>query len=155
MRLFLVTTLVLCPISASAQAGDADERELRRLHSEVIRAHVENLPDLWLSIESADYVSVNGGTVTFPSLEERRVQRTPYLENATFLRYHDLRAPIVRVSADGSLGCLIAEVEVAGTLALGDGSSEEFDQIWAWIELYQRTPDGWKLVGNVSNRRGS
>ena len=48
---------------------------------------------------------------------------------------------------------MIAEVEVSGARTVADGSTESFDDVWAWIELYERTPEGWRLVGSVSNRR--
>jgi hypothetical protein len=153
MHLILFLALVLLPASLTAQTRDADERELRRLHADLIRAHIENDPDLWMSMEGADYVSANGGRVTFPALAERRAGREEYLRSATFSRYRDVREPIVRVSEDGSLGWLIAEVEIAGHIEGDDGATRSFEEVWAWVELYERGPDGWKLVGNVSNSR--
>ena len=150
--------LGLRPEPLLAQEGGRDEADrdvvaLLRIHEELIRAHVENLPDLWTSLETDEYVSVNGGSVSFPSPVERRDGRRAYLQAARFTRYEDVREPLVRISTDGTLGWLIAEVAVAGTLPAADGSLEAFDEVWAWIELYERTPDGWKLVGNASNRR--
>ena len=153
MRELLIAIVLSSPFSVSVQTPDVEERELLRLHSELIRAHVENRPDLWMSLESADYVSANGGVVTFPTVEERREQRTSYLSNAVFHRYRDLRDPLVRVSADGSLGWLIAEVEVAGALEQPDGSTEAFEEIWAWVELYERTPDGWCIAPGFPDTR--
>jgi ketosteroid isomerase-like protein len=153
MHLILFLALVLLPASLTAQTRDADERELRRLHADLIRAHVEKDPDLWMSIESDDYVSANSGRVTFPAPVDRRAGREAYLRSATFSRYRDIREPIVRVSADGSLGWLIAEVEIAGRIEGDGGATRAFDDVWAWVELYERGADGWKLVGNVSNSR--
>ena len=64
-----------------------------------------------------------------------------------------MRAPVVRVSEDGTLGWLIAEVEVRGTQVAEDGASTPIESVWAWIELYQKMNGEWSLVGNVSNRR--
>lgn len=155
MRYFVVASAFLLglPVVLFAQGRQDDVEQLRKLHSRIIRAHLENRLDDWMSIESIDYVSANGGRVSFPSLQERRDSRAAYLEGATFTRYRDLRDPVVRVSEDGSLGWLVAEVEVAGSLVQDDGSASAFEQVWAWIELYARTPDGWKLVGNASNER--
>jgi len=153
MRVALTIAILASPVALSAQAAGPAEAALEGIHAELIRAHVENLPELWMSLESAEYVSANGGAISYPTMAERRDQRTNYLNNATFTRYRDVREPVVRVSDDGSLGWLIAEVEIAGTLPARDGSREEFAQVWAWVELYENTDDGWKLVGNVSNSR--
>ena len=131
----------------------ADEIEIRRIHREVIRAHVENLPDLWMSLESAEYISVNGGRISFPSASDRLAGRRAYLDAATFTRYEDLREPVVRISDDGTLAWLVAEVAVSGSVTGADGELETFDDVWAWIELYERGPEGWRIVGNASNRR--
>lgn len=148
---------LVAPSASDAQTAgssiEADAAELVRIHDTLIRAHVEARPDLWLSLESDDFVSINGGSVTFPSIDERRAQRTDYLENATFRTYRDVREPIVRIADDGTLGWLIAEVEIEGSFALPDGSSVDFHDVYAWIELYERSADGWTLVGNASNRR--
>ena len=64
----------------------------------------------------------------------------------------DLRPPLLRVSADGNLGWLIAEVEIRGTRIV-DGVETPVDAIWAWIELYEKQSGTWRLIGNVSNRR--
>ena len=107
-----------------------------------------------MAIEAQEgYVSANGGTVRFPAAQARRTQRTAYLASTTFSTYADLRPPIVRVSEDGSLGWVIAEVEIVGESRGEDGEPRAFQDVWAWIELYERTEDGWRMTGNVSNRR--
>ncbi len=106
-----------------------------------------------MALEADEYVSVNGGRVTFPSSDDRRQAREPYLASATFTAYQDLRRPVVRVSEDGSLGWLIAEVQVQGAQRGEDGRETPIDAIWAWVELYERGPEGWRVVGNTSNPR--
>ncbi len=154
MRLLILLSLLSIPSGLFAQNDrSSDERQLLHIHAEVIRAHVEQQVDLWMSVESENYVSVNGGEVTFPGFSERREQRSAYLQGASFSSYRDLRDPIVRISEDGSLGWLIAEVEVAGSVPDQEGGRNSFHDIWAWIELYEKTDQDWRLIGNVSNRR--
>ena len=141
------------PSALYAQDKAADESQLLHMHAEVIRAHLEGNVELWMSLESVEYVSVNGGEVTFPSVGGRREQRTAYLRGASFSIYRDLRNPIVEISEDGSLGWLIVEVEIEGTTTAEDGGQNVFHDIWAWIELYEKTDEGWLMTGNVSNRR--
>ena len=85
--------------------------------------------------------------------EKKDTMREPYLASTSFRTYRDLRSPVIRVSDDGSLGWLIAEVEVQGTQIGEEGVETPVDAVWAWIELYQRDGEDWRLVGNVSNRR--
>jgi hypothetical protein len=145
--------LLLVSSGASAQEESLDRARLLQLHADLIRAHVEGHVDLWMSVEAEGYTSVNRGRVTFPSLTERREQRGAYLDATSFTTYRDLREPIVRVSRDGSLGWLIAEVEIAGATTQPDDEHRAFREVWAWIELYEKIDGEWRLVGNASNRR--
>lgn len=151
------TALLFCFLTSSgiahAQETSSDVAELIRLHAKLIDAHLQGDVDSWMAIEADSLISANRGRITYPSKAERRSRRTTYLQNATFERYRDVRDPVVRISDDGSQGWLIAEVEVVGTYRDADGTSERMAEVWAWVELYERTQEGWKLVGNVSNSR--
>ena len=151
VALLLIPLLWSTPLLAQDTSGDV--RELLRLHAELLEAHRAGDVDRWMAVEAPAYVSINGGSVTFPELADRRTQRAAYLAAARFDVYRDLRDPLVRVSADGSLAWLIAEVEVRGSLSSPSGDSESFHDIWAWVELYEKRDGNWRLVGNASNRR--
>jgi hypothetical protein len=153
MRAILPLVLILWSAPLLAQDTSGHVGELRRLHNELLEAHRTGDVDRWMSIEAPEYVSANGGRVMFPELSDRRAQRADYLGSATFDVYRDLREPLVRVSEDGSLGWLIAEVEVRGSIPSGSGEPQSFHDIWAWVELYENEDGAWRLVGNVSNRR--
>jgi hypothetical protein len=142
------------PVAATDPASAREaEAELLALHAALIEAHLEGDIDSWMAIEATAYVSVNGGRVSFPTVADRRSGRSAYLDSTTFEVYRDLRDPIVRVSEDGTLGWVIAEVEVRGETEAVDGGTTSFHDVWAWVELYERTPSGWVMAGNASNRR--
>lgn len=125
-----------------------DEQALLRLHEEVLRGHREGDPR-WLATEGDDYVVGNRGLVTTPSLAERTERFRAYLSRTRFETYRDRRAPVVRVSADGSLGWVVAEVEAEGSQTT-DAGVERVSFVCAWVELYARSGGDWKRVGNVS-----
>jgi hypothetical protein len=131
---------------------EAEVAELLGLHERVLEAHRTGDVEGWMAVEGNEYVSANGGEVTFPSAAERRAVREPYLRSTTFTVYRDLRPPVVRLSADATLGWVIAEVEIRGT-QLSNGVETPVEATWAWIELYEKQSGMWRLVGNVSNRR--
>ncbi len=138
----LAFTFILEPGGFAGPQPSADESELLRIHEEVLDSHRQGDVERWMAHEAEEYVSVNGGRVTFPSSEDRRRARGPYLASTTFTMYRDLRTPVVRISGDGSLGWLIAEVEVRGAQRGRDGGETPVEAIWAWIELYEKGPDG-------------
>lgn len=155
-RLMPVTFgLTLLGPAAGCTAGpglEAEAAELRRLHERVMEAHRAGDVESWMALEADESISANGGSITRPTAADRRAAREAYLGSTTFTVYRDLRPPIVRLSADATLGWLIAEVEVRGT-RVADGVETPVDAIWAWIELYEKQSGAWRLIGNVSNRR--
>lgn len=152
-RALLLAFVVSLFVPGFASAQESDEERLKAMHGRLLQAHRDAAVDTWMALESREFVSVNGGRVSFPSAEARREGREAYLESATFAAYRDLREPVVRVSEDGTLGWLVAEVEVRGSRREADGSRAEFHDVWAWVELYEKTSEGWKMVGNAANRR--
>ncbi len=144
------------PLKRVGCAADADavfaEGALLVLHEKVLESHRTGDLESWMALEADDYVSANNGAVSFPSTAERKAARETYLGSTTFTVYRDLRPPIVRISRDGTLGWVVAEVEVRGT-QVSEGAKTEIEAVWAWIELYEKRSGIWKLVGNVSSRR--
>jgi ketosteroid isomerase-like protein len=150
--MFVVGVLSMC-CSAAGLAEEADQQELLRLHEAVLAAHRDNDLDSWMQDESDDYVMVSRGEIQFPDKKERRAQLGPYLDSTTFHEYADLVEPQVQVSDDGTLGWVVAQVHIVGTRRMPDGSSVDFDDTWAWIELYEKRDGHWLRTGNVSNHK--
>jgi ketosteroid isomerase-like protein len=139
---------------SGAPGGEGESRaQLLAMHEQVLEAHRTGDVERWMAVEDDDYVSANGGTITFPTTGERRAMREPYLLSTSFEVYRDLQDPIVEVSPDGQLGWVIAQVEMRGTQTSSDSSTHPIEAVWAWIELYRKVDGAWKLVGNVSNRQ--
>lgn len=157
MRMLLVAALLaFAPMDTNAQTMDGPataELEMRRMHARIIAAHLERSVDDWMALEADTLLSVNGGEMTFPVAADRRAQRAAYFASTTFTSYRDLKEPVVRVAGDASLGWLAAEVEVIGTRRGEDGRESAVRDIFAWVELYARAGNAWKLVGIASNRR--
>jgi len=160
MRIRGYTLLMLVQLAVVTTSGCATvvDREvevaaLAALHASVLEAHRRGDVDAWMAQEADTVVSANRGAISFSSREERRTRRERYLSSTTFDVYRDLRPPVVMVSEDGTLGWVIAEVEIKGTSSSGEGQQIPVEGIWAWIELYEKREGAWKAVGNVSNRR--
>ena len=153
--LSILAQLAVVALSACATTVDraGEVAALEALHASVLEAHRRGDVGAWMAHEADTVVSANRGVISFPSAEERRTRRERYLSATTFDVYRDLRPPIVTVSEDGTLGWVIAEVEIKGTISSEGGERTPVEGIWAWIELYEKQEGVWKAVGNVSNRR--
>lgn len=127
--------------------------QLLAAHQQVIQAHLNKDVPTWLDGEADQYLSANRGEITYPTKTERAAMRQPYLEQTEFSEYRDLIPPIIKVSADGTLGWVVAQVKVVGVRTMPDGQEIAFEAVWAWIELYEKIDGRWLCTGNVSNAK--
>jgi hypothetical protein len=130
-----------------------DHEVLLAMHEKVIQAHVNADVEGWLDLETAEFISANRGVISYPTKEERRAGRLPYLQATTFSEYRDVVEPIVRISEDGMLGWVFVQVKVSGTQLTSANEEVAVGFESAWIELYEKRNGRWLCVGNVSNMK--
>ena len=151
-----IRVLVFAAVAAVAPAAGEtpdDEGRLLTLHQRALAAHLQSDVEALLADEADDYVVANRGEVRRPTRAERRALLGPYLASTRFEVYRDLVPPIVEVSADGTLGWVIVQVEARGEQRTEDGEGRPVEFVSAWIELYEKRDGRWLRVGNVSNFR--
>ncbi len=154
VQLTLCLTLLLVSLScatAGPASRESDAEELLTLHADALRAHLASDVELLFEAEADDYVVANRGEISNPTTAERREVLGPYLKQVRFSTYRDRVPPIVKVSADGSLGWVIAQVEARGAYTAENGTVQPMEFVSAWIELYEKRDGRWLRVGNVSN----
>ena len=124
----------------------SDRARLLELHEKALRAHREQSIEMLLEDEVDDYVVASRGEIHTPPKRAREANMGPYLRGTKFSSYADTREPIVKVSADGTLGWVIVRVTARGVQG-----EKPLEFTSAWIELYEKRNGRWLRVGNVSN----
>lgn len=122
------------------------KKELVNLHKKEIEAYFTKDVDFLLKNISSDFMSVNSGKITFPSLEEMRESFTQYLDNTEFMKYVDLCDPIIGFSGDGSIAWSTVQVQVEGKTP-----DDDIAFSCAWITLYKRIEKSWIKFTEVSS----
>lgn len=126
-----VVLAVGCMLLCACKRGPASaDRTVDRaaLEAELLAAHEAALEHHrtgnWQGIAAAGAdpsLNVSRGRVVSSPRAEIRARFKRYFAGATFTRYEDLSAPIARVSNDGSMGWVIAQVRVEGWYRDDDG----------------------------------
>ena len=137
---------------ATTSTRRADEEALLALHENGIDAHRTSNADRLLANAAPDAVIANRGQISRPTLESTRARFSDYLGRTRFTVYRDQVPPVVKVSKDGTLGWVIAQVEAKGEQRNGE-RVEPLEFVSAWIELYEKRDGRWVSIGNVSNFR--
>ena len=128
-----------------------EKQKLLQLHEQVMQAHRESDVALLFRAEGDTYTVANRGQVSMPESEARRARFELYFQATRFEEYTDMIPPIVQVSADGTLGWVIAQIYARGVQTVSGGTNETLEFESAWIELYEKRDGDWLRVGNVSN----
>lgn len=147
---------VLAAPSASASASaaaSADLQQLLALHDNVLRGHLTGNADLALGTDEGEFIQANRGAVARSDRAARKAQLAAYLKKTRFTAYRDQVPPIAKVSADGTLGWVVAQVEARGEQTGPDGTAEPLEFVSAWVELYEKRNGRWVATGNVSTFR--
>jgi TonB family protein len=72
-------------------------------------------------------------------------------KSTRFSIYRDQVPPTVKVSADGTLGWVIAQIEAKGEQAGADGQPQQFEYVRASVELYEKRGGKWVAAGTAAN----
>lgn len=145
-------TLAAAPAAATTPpAASADLQQLLALHDAALRAHLAGDVETLVAAEDHEFVQATRGAVARPDRAARKAQLGGYLKKTRFSVYRDQIPPIAKVSADGTLGWVIAQVEARGQQTGPDGTPEPLEFVSAWVELYEKRNGRWVAVGNVSN----
>lgn len=152
---FAILALAVLSCASSAPRSPDDEEQLLALHEQSLRAHRESNVDLLVEAQGDGFTVVSAGEVFHSSAEDTRKSLGPYLEATRFSVYRDKIPPEVKISADGSLGWVIAQVEAKGEQTTSQGKVEPLEFVSAWISLYEKRGGRWVAIGNVSNFKPS
>ena len=107
--------------------------------------------DALLAFQADDFLLVDRGEISTLSKQDVRDFLGPYLASTKFEFYRDKVPPLVKVSQDGTLGWVAAQIEARGESAGSNGQSRTIEAVFAWIELYERRGDEWVSIGNATS----
>jgi ketosteroid isomerase-like protein len=150
---FVLLLLASMPAHAaqSARPAPADERRLLDLHEAGLKAHMDGDIDALLAFQADDFLLVDRGEISSLSKQDVRDFLGPYLASTKFEFYRDKVPPLVKVSKDGTLGWVAAQIEARGESMDTNGQPKTIEAVFAWIELYERRGDEWVSIGNATS----
>jgi hypothetical protein len=146
MRTIGVLLLVGC---ATVPTGEDARRSLLAAHAVEREAHLARNPEPIAAMTAEGFLMLDRGEIRTITVAEMRDRFARYFGRVTFDRWDDLQPPQAWVSADGTWGSVAVRKEVI-TRSVSDGSVER--TVFAWLESWERTPQGWKLRAVASTR---
>ncbi len=149
LSVVLASSLVL---AGPSLAAPTPRDEVAARHALERDAHMDRNVELLLSLFGDDFVMVDGGEVKRPTREEQRQRFTAYFGAVRFHKWDDRVAPVIHVSADGTLATVIVQKEVVLVLADAAADAKPERAGFAWIETWAKRRGRWQLIAMASTR---
>ncbi len=137
-----------CAMTAPGQSAAVDE--LLRLHHQARASHFSRDARSMVAGFADDFSDIRNGKIQKPAREASLSRFQNYLNNSTFIAWDDITPPIIRVSDDATMGYVIVHKKVRLRAKKANGTEVEEIEIFAWVAIYRKLKDEWKLVAVAS-----
>ena len=129
-----------------------DEQKIRRLHQDMMDAHIHSDASLMNHIWADEITMVNRGNINVVSGEAASQRMASSLSRRKHTEYVDLQLPKVVLSNDHTLAHLFVRVRAKGNGINAQGKlGKQFEFTSAWIATFKKTNGEWKMSANASN----
>lgn len=124
---------------------EAEKQKILLLHKQQRDFHFEKNAKDFAQLMSQDFISVNRGNITTPSQQENETRFQQYFNSVEFVKWEDMKEPIIRFSEDGSVAYTIVDKEVIIRFRQDDGKQVEETTHFAWVAIYKKYGSDWKI----------
>ena len=94
---------------------------------------------------SDNFISVNKGQITRPSIEETLARYNRYFSSVDFVKWDDLSDPIIKFSDDYSMAYAIVDKIVSITYKDANGAIQTGETHFGWTTIYRKYDNEWKI----------
>lgn len=128
-----------------------DEQHLLRLHRVAMDGHLFGETTAMKAFRGDSAVFVSEGEIYEVDRNQSSAMLDRIMANRNYTVYDDLIRPIIKVSEDGTLGWVIAQISARGVRFDTNGDpSGPLSFVSGWISLYEKQDGQWRHAGNVS-----
>lgn len=155
-KLSLLCSVIFITVCAGCQqAGNAVDIEKERqallaVYQTEKNAHRNTAVESLMENAGERFISASQGKIYSQSRQDVRQFFESYFRNATYQEYDDLQPPVVRVSADGSMGWVLSRLRARRTQIDENGAAQSREFVYAGIMVYEKRDGKWLRVANVS-----
>lgn len=143
---YLLPIVLLIACNTPVQTFDeaAEIEKILAIHHEQRKVHFEKMPKEFTEMMSENFISVNRGKVTTPSKKDNVERFTNYFNSVEFVKWDDVKPPVIRFSDDGSMAYTVVEKEVVVTYE-ADEKKYESKTMFSWVAIYKKYGVEWKI----------
>lgn len=142
-----------CQAPEPAAGGAGDRAVLLGFYEAQRQAHFEGDAEKFFAAVDTGYWSINNGEVAYRRKEAAVASADAYFGSIHIDEVRDISAPRLSFSSDGRTAWLVGEVAVRGRQRDATGAEQPLAFQAAWVDLYRKTPAGWRLELRANTER--
>ena len=147
--ILFLTTLILfsCSSNQNPPVFDLEKarQEILELHELQRDVHFQKKASEFANLLSENHISLNRGAVNTPTIEENTARFQKYFDSVEFIKWDDVKPPVIRFSDDGSMAYTIVEKEVIVSYEGDEGQEIRDVTTFAWVAIYKKYGSEWKI----------
>lgn len=148
----LLCTLTACQRALKPNLERATQ-EILALEAQQRAYHFGEDARSFVDMFSKDFLSISRGKIEQPSAEASYEKFKGYFEAVEFVRWDDVKPPIIRFSKDASLAYVAVDKLVVVKLTYEDALETYDTTHFAWLSVYKREGATWKVDCVTSTRK--
>jgi hypothetical protein len=124
---------------------EAELASLLTVHNAQEIYHLEEDSVAMAELLSDIFKDVSDGVISPYSFERTRSRLHDYFSSVDIVKWEDVQPPEVRFSKDFSMAYTLVDKEVVVEYEDGSGGLVRDTSHFAWVAIYQKYPEGWKI----------
>ena len=153
--LLLKTSVTFCLLIGMSMLSVAeqtqDEAILLDIHKSILTAFLKGDTDLLYRNVDSMYFNIANGSIEWKKRNISKKEMSQLFNEIHYSIYEDIKPPHVKVSQDGSLGWVLANVRIQGKAKVSSTPVQHISMSAAWIELYEKQDDKWVYLGSANS----
>jgi ketosteroid isomerase-like protein len=137
-------------VSAQAAGADAeheaDRQAILKAYEGIREAHLKHDGKAFLAPYDADWLRVSDGEVEKQTKASEVPKVQAYLDGVKFEELKEVEPPRIKISGDGTMAWFVGHVRVKATEKDSKGRTKRLDFDAAWVNVWEKKPEGWRIV---------
>lgn len=133
--------------TAGAEAEhEADRQAILNAYEGIREAHLKHDGKAFLAPYDAEWLRVSDGEVEKQSKASEVPKVQAYLDGVKFEELKEVEPPRIKISGDGTMAWFVGHVRVKATEKDAKGRIKRLDFDAAWVNVWEKKAEGWRIV---------
>lgn len=125
---------------------EADRQAILKAYEGIREAHLKHDGKAFLAPYDADWLRVSDGEVEKQTKASEVPKVQAYLDGVKFEELKEVEPPRIKISGDGTMAWFVGHVRVKATEKDSKGRTKRLDFDAAWVNVWEKKPEGWRIV---------